>query len=60
MVSKTFALSIVVLFIVVNIQPVFAKDNIFSEKKSDIKQLLFETISDIANNKKIKDIIQKY
>ena len=57
---KILAMSIVVLFNVVNTQPVFAKDTILSEKKSDIKQLLFETISDIANNKEIQDIIQKY
>ena len=62
---KTLALVIVVLFISVSFQPIIAKDNILPEKKSEIikidntKELLFETILDIANNKEIQNIIQK-
>ena len=55
---KTLALGIVVLFIAVSFQPVFAKDTISPMKKSDTKELL-ETILDIANSKEIQSIIQK-
>jgi hypothetical protein len=56
---KSLALVIVVLFIGVSFQPIIAKDTILPEKKSDSKELL-ETIFDIANNKDIQSIIQKY
>ena len=62
---KTFALVVVVLFIVVSFQPITALDTISLEKKSGIvkidnrKELLFETIINIANNNEIQDIIQK-
>ena len=55
---KTFALSVVVLFIAVSFQPITAKDTVSFVKKSDKKELL-ETVLDIVNNKEIQSIIQK-
>ncbi len=57
---KTLALCIFALFISVSFQPIVAKDTISLERKSNTKQVLFETIHDIANNKEFRDIIKKY
>ena len=57
-VKKGFVIAVIFLFVAVSFQPIIAKDTISPIKKSDTKELL-ETILDIANNKKIQDIIQK-
>ena len=57
-IKKGLALAVIVLFICVSFQPVFAKDTVSYVKKSDTKELL-ETIKDLANNKEIQNIIQK-
>ena len=58
-VNKGLSLAVIILFIGVNFQPVFAKDTISPGKKSDTKDLL-ETLLDIVDNKEILKIIQKY
>jgi len=58
MYKKGLVIAVILLFVTVSIQPVFAKDTISHVKKSDTKELL-ETIKDLANNQEIQDIIQK-
>jgi hypothetical protein len=57
-VKKGLALAIIILFICVSFQPVFAKDTVSYVKKSDTKELL-KTIKNIVNDQVIQDIIQK-
>jgi len=57
-VKKGLVIAVIVLFIGVSFQPVFAKDTISPIKKSDTKELL-ETIKDVVNKQEIQSIIQK-
>jgi len=58
-VKKGLVIAVIFLFVVISFQPVLAKDTISPEKKSDTKELLLETIKDIANNKEVQRIILK-
>ena len=60
LIKKGLVLAVILLFIVVSFQPIIAKDTISLERNSNTKQVLFETIHDIANNKEFQDIIKKY
>jgi len=56
---KGLVCAVIVLFIGIAVQPGISTNTI-PEEKTDAKDLLFQTILDIVNNKEIQNIIQKY
>jgi len=64
---KTLALSVVALFISVSFQPIIAEKTVSAEKESDYnnvdfdqaKEYLFQTIIDISNNPKVKELFEQ-